>query len=103
MHVHKYSYAMVSHGATCGACTTTFKTGVQSEQVCAGRRGPSHAQLTARGHSTKYPERLTPVHAVCSSSSREGTSVMVTRVTAPMVLGMTGGIYTAPYVDMHVN
>ena len=35
MHVHKYANAMVPHGATCGACTTTFKTWVQSEQVCA--------------------------------------------------------------------
>jgi hypothetical protein len=31
---HQYSHATALHGATCGACTTTFQTGVQSEQVC---------------------------------------------------------------------
>ena len=33
--VHEYPHAVVSHGATCGAFTTTCQTGVQSEQVCA--------------------------------------------------------------------
>ena len=35
MDVQEYPYTMVPHGATCGACMTTFQTGVQSEQVCA--------------------------------------------------------------------
>jgi len=92
MNVQEYPYATAPHGATCGACTTTSQTGVQSEQVRAVRRGPSHARLAAQGHSAMYPECLTPVHAVCRSSSREETPVRVTRVTAPMVLGMTGGV-----------
>jgi hypothetical protein len=44
MDVHEYSHATAPHGATCGACTTTFQTGVHSEQVCAGRREASHAR-----------------------------------------------------------
>ena len=31
--VHEYPHAVVPHGATCGACTASFHTGVQSEQV----------------------------------------------------------------------
>ena len=31
--VQEYSHAVVPHGATFGACTTTFQTGVQSGQV----------------------------------------------------------------------
>ena len=33
MDVQEYSNAMVAHGATCGACTTTSQTRVQSGQV----------------------------------------------------------------------
>jgi len=41
--------------------------------------------------------------AVRTSSSQFGTSVRVTRVPAPMTLGMTGDAWTAPYFDMDVQ